>query len=288
MTRVRAGTSANDLPLYWWRGVGLRWRAKIDRFIRFRRTTIANFGDELSPAIVSRLSGRRVRHATGSGKLLAAGSVLFAVRDDDVVWGSGLLRKDDIEIVQKAKDIRFVAVRGPRTRKALLEHGLECPEVYGDPAILLPYMFPAAEKIPGRVGFAPHYTQQPWFKRNLKDPRVSLIDLESDWRTVLDRITSCEVMVTTSLHALIVAECYGIPSSLVVHRSPLAGDMTKFEDYYESTDRTARFTVCNDTVDIGALTDAAHRSERPRYQPEKLLEAFPYLRPEIRGLADLR
>lgn len=56
-------------------------------------------------------------------------------------------------------------------------------------------------------------------------------------RSVVDQITSCERIVSTSLHGVIVANAYGIPARWAVvsdASEAISGDGTKFEDYFRS------------------------------------------------------
>ena len=51
------------------------------------------------------------------------------------IWGAGIINRVDV------LDIKFKkihAVRGPLTRQKLIDKGYKCPEIYGDPALLLP------------------------------------------------------------------------------------------------------------------------------------------------------
>jgi len=53
-----------------------------------------------------------------------------------LVYGSGIR-----DIQQNIKGGIIKCVRGPLTRKRLIEIGCNCPPVYGDPALLLPLYY---------------------------------------------------------------------------------------------------------------------------------------------------
>ena len=110
-----------------------------------------NLGDSLSPLIVNWLLERagidadKRLHETKH--LYALGSILSMGLHDATVWGAGfpyeLFPETRIphEYPNRKLDIR--CVRGPKTRKTLLELGQKCPTIYGDPAVLMPYIYMA-------------------------------------------------------------------------------------------------------------------------------------------------
>lgn len=210
------------LPLYYW-----------------REPTWHNFGDILSVKLVERILGSPVRiyqKNTPEQKLLAIGSIFYFAREGDVVWGSGIngkkIQKEDY--VFKQLDIR--AVRGPITRQFLKEKfGIEVPEIYGDPALLIPYLFPEFRRkkhpqIPYLI--VAHYLDQKLFPKS----KYEHIAYSTDpWYETIEKMLNSEFVISTSLHGIIVAEAFGIPARLlrVSEKEPLL----KYQDYYLGTNR---------------------------------------------------
>ncbi|CAF1432362.1 unnamed protein product, partial [Rotaria magnacalcarata] len=83
-------------------------------------------------------------------KLLAIGSIFQFSCKNDVIWGAGVLDSatfptESYSKIMQTLDIR--AVRGPRTRQFLMStFNISVPEVYGDPALLLPYYLTGYKK----------------------------------------------------------------------------------------------------------------------------------------------
>jgi pyruvyltransferase len=194
----------------------------------------SNFGDQLGPVIVEWITGELPIWVprTFKGKLLTVGSILKGLATQDVVWGTGSIRHEPIH---PPKGVRFLAVRGPWTRQ-LIE--ADVPEVYGDPALLIPQFHnPDVEKRVA-VGVVPHYVDSSSVE--ISDPAVSVINVSAPWQTVVHQIRECEVIVSSSLHGLIVAEAYGIPASWIKVTDRVIGEGFKFNDYYLSTGRDTR------------------------------------------------
>lgn len=199
-----------------------------------------NFGDWVGPYLYEALTGKRPLHCAprhkpyGQGCYYFAGSILrrITVPDYAIVWGSGII--SDSDTFPRPK--RVHAVRGPRTAARLHQLGYECPDTYGDPAVLLPSVYtPHDRELRHRVGFIPHFVDLPAYRAaGLDKDDQRLIDVGLPVEAVIDEIAQCEFTVSSSLHGLIVSHAYGIPSVWVQSLSPLDGDGVKFHDYYES------------------------------------------------------
>ncbi len=165
------------------------------------------------------------------------GSVLdnSAVRNL-IVLGSGFKRESSPIKVSPQK---VVACRGPLTRKKLMDAGLTVPEVYGDPAILLPFYYNPVVKKKYKMGLIPHYVDKEvdLVKKWGKNPEVKIIDVFSGMEKFVSDIKSCEFTISSSLHGVILSHTYGIPSSWVQLSEVLVGGSFKFDDYYQSLNK---------------------------------------------------
>lgn len=228
-----------------------------------------NFGDFLAPVVVSRMLAAKELLAeepvSEAATLLSIGSVLHFAKDGDVIWGSGRNGKiPDESHAFSRLDVR--ATRGPLTRRFLESKGIGAPEVYGDPALLLPHLFPTRFKrapLAGKIGIVP----------NLNDLGAidcdQLIDPTRRWDLVIDEILSCEMIVSSSLHGLIVADAFGIPAAQV--RFSDAEAEFKYIDYHAGVGR-CEFWSSN------SIEEAISRGPLPAitFDIEPLLSAFPY------------
>lgn len=216
------------IPLFYWSEIKFIFKEK------------ENYGDLLSKYLVEKISGKEVKwvhpkkqpwYKWNKTNFLAIGSILPHATKNSIVWGSGIIDRS-----HPVAEADFRAVRGPRTRRFLLEAGYDCPEIYGDPALLLPnYYNPEVEKR-YKLGIIPHYHDY------LKacelfggDPSIKVIDLMCmDVEAVTREIMSCERSLSSSLHGLIVSHAYEIPSLWVEFSDKIFGDGVKYPDYLES------------------------------------------------------
>jgi pyruvyltransferase len=66
---------------------------------------------------------------------------------------------------------------------------------------------------------------------------IALIDIKSGLKAVADLLYSCERIASSSLHGLILADAYGIPSCWIELSRRIAGGWFKFIDYFCSVGR---------------------------------------------------
>jgi pyruvyltransferase len=206
----------------------------IRRFFPLRRQ-LNNFGDLLGPLLARKIleeKGYATEPLRGPPpKILSVGSVLHFARDGDIVWGSGRNGKvSDSHHNFRRLDVR--AVRGPLTRKYLEERGISCREIYGDPALLVPYFFPEMKGIKKKreIIFVPNYNDM--WEIKTKFPMISPC---RPLMSVIQFICESEFVTSTSLHAVVIAESFGIEARFV--RSG-AEHPFKYEDYLRGTGRT--------------------------------------------------
>lgn len=191
-----------------------------------------NFGDILNKNILDHYGVKYVHSRDHSvSNLFMIGSVARLARKGSIVIGSGSIRNDDL----RYEGVDFRAVRGPLTRQNVIQRGGSCPQIYGDPALLLPRLVPAQEKR-YKIGMTVHYQHRREDVINtIKSAGFHYIDiLNHDPIAVAKEISSCERIISTSLHGIIAAHAYGIPAAHVNLRgvARLHGDGIKFKDHY--------------------------------------------------------
>lgn len=196
-----------------------------------------NFGDLIGPYLFHKMTGKnpiycQARFPTLAKTYFTVGSILHHVRRPDVavVWGSGIIQRNS----DFAKPARIHAVRGPHTRERCLSLGYDCPNVFGDPAILMPRYYKPQTHKRFEVGIVPHMVDYRRIANTVKEAEVSVIDVCQPVETVIEEINKCELIIASSLHGMILAHAYGIKAAYTKYSDHLKGDGVKFLDYLES------------------------------------------------------
>ena len=198
-----------------------------------------NFGDRLSFELVKRIVGPHLQSAvsynqTDEKRLLAIGSIIHYARNGDVIWGSGILYYSSP--VKSNLDIR--AVRGPLTWQKITKMypKLNVPQIYGDPALLVPYFFPEFKKSLSpkyEYTIIPHMHEQKFEVFSSQNKNV--IYPTENWNLVIRRIVNSKFVISSSLHGIILAESFGIPARFL--RLNIKKNLFKYTDYYYGTER---------------------------------------------------
>ena len=230
--------------------------------------------------------------------------------EQTIVWGSGVSGLER-SFTHPAK---VLAVRGPKTKEFCNRYGVSCPEVYGDPALLLPLVYKPRErfKVPSskfqvqssniqdekdplntrnqeletkryRLGIIPHVVDfhHPVVEeiREKYADEILIIDLAhyKKWTDVIDQICSCEKILSSSLHGIIVSDAYQIPNCwITLSKKAIIGHF-KFMDYFSSVNRIIKdWVVIKTTDDIFQATVSYASKEVINNIQRGLLKTAPF------------
>lgn len=184
-----------------------------------------NFGDVLTPHILNHYGIAHRWTTRDKATVISTGSIIKYARKGLTVLGSGAMRQTDT----LSPEAEYLWVRGPLTGEIVRRDGGHCPDLYGDPAMLLPRVFPRTVQSEHEVGIFAHYV-------DLDLCRKYPVVINPLWppAKVLKAIWKCERIISSSLHGIIAAHAYGIPAAWVKFSDNLTGDGTKFHDHAQS------------------------------------------------------
>ena len=147
------------------------------------------------------------------------------------------------------------------------------PDVYGDPAILFPEIYtPKNIQKKYEFGLIIHkdYNIVKIISNKCIINEIKIIDIKTDdYKRFIDDICSCEKVISSSLHGIILSEVYGVPAVLLRPQV----DLFKYFDYYYGTKRY-KFPIA-DTLDI-ALNTAPISLPDFEEMRTNLKNSFPY------------
>ena len=197
---------------------------------------LRNWGDAVNPILFKLITGNLpqcidVKQALKCKNFLCVGSILRYADQYSTIWGTGFINEFDVvkEIPQKV-----CAVRGPLTKNILDKIGIECPEIYGDPALLFPKFYSPPRQKKYKLGIVKHWIDQDVHLGYETQKDVLEINILNGIHPVVDAICSCESIASSSLHGLILADAYEIPSCWIKLTNRLFGGDFKFKDYWAS------------------------------------------------------
>ncbi|MFM7681359.1 MAG: polysaccharide pyruvyl transferase family protein, partial [Bacteroidota bacterium] len=210
-----------------------------------------NWGDKVNPYLFEKITGRKfissntIFNFKHKPEILGVGSIISGDLSNYVIWGSGVI-SSTTEIYNKPKNV--LALRGKNSQKKIQGVGADC-SVFGDPVLLFPDIFPGKHvQKKFKYGIIPHFKNKESAALKkivaLQNPDIKIIDIQSEGiEPFVEDILSCENIVSSSLHGLIVAEAYGIPTLHVVFSEKLLGGDFKFYDYYSGVGINSLDTV---------------------------------------------
>lgn len=200
------------------------------------------------------------------------------------IWGAGII---DGSKPLKIKPKKVYAVRGPLSRAKLLAEGVNCPEIYGDPAMLVPlYYQPSKQKL-YKYGIISHVSNQKVVETLLfngkplskcEDVRIINLGQYKHWHDIIDQVCECEIILSSSLHGLIIAEAYHIPNVWIEFGKLLLGGRFKFHDFFLSikSDREGPVVIINDELPMKLISLNASKWRPGAIDLRPLIKACPF------------
>lgn len=263
------------IPLFWW-------------------NESKNFGDWIGPYLVTQLTKKAVFNTKQfpiiSNNFFTVGSILEHLPPNSQnlhIWGSGLIQpinhsKNFLKKLKTLKKLNIHAVRGELTHQELSQHlKISIPQVYGDPAILMPeFYIPTSLQKQYKISICPHTTQRELFK-NL-DQNFHIIDVEQDIIQVINEICQSDICISASLHGLIIAQAYNIPWVWIdIEDKKLYGQHFKFYDFFSTLrapDSISPYTFSSldiPNIDFKTVAKLAQCYDF-KHNPKILLDSFPF------------
>jgi hypothetical protein len=223
-----------------------------------------NVGDALNPLIIEQILGKKViwanqfeceTSAIGSGlrrffisrnyaykSLSCLKSIIKGKLHNSPcqIWSAGFIFTPEGNEVPIKKQLNISSVRGALSKQALERiYGKQLNITTGDAGLLASELLPNAKSKQYLLGIIPHDRERNELKYQMIKNQISnsiIIDVQADPMEVLSLISQCEVIISSSLHGLIISDSFGIPNKQVVLTDKLIGDGFKFKDYYSSFD----------------------------------------------------
>lgn len=248
-----------------------------------------NWGDDMNYYFFNYITNRKVlsipcqylEHLKKKNYYSLIGSILnFYSLEGKTIYGSGLI-DPHAKITGKPQSI--ISVRGPRTRRVLIEKGIDCPEKYGDPILLLPLFYSPCRKETEKRGaiilnMGTECSEDSFVQKCCEKYRLKIISLTKydKWTDIIDEIVNSSFVISESLHGLIVAETYGVPNVWVEFKEHPSYWNFKFEDYYESINKYENKLEFNNFETMDIIMEKISNWEKARIAYDELLSYFPF------------
>lgn len=253
-------TRDGAVPVFWW-------------------TDAPNFGDLISPWLVEKMTGMPAEFADrDSAHYVTVGSIVGRASDNSIIWGTGSFGTETKK--RLAPNAKYHAVRGPLTRQILANAGISAPQIYGDPALLMPLYYHPEVPITHEIGVVVRWSEKEW-KSVKVDPRVKIINLKtSNVEETVNDFLSCRRIISSSLHGLIIADAYGISNAWRQSETGKGG-VFKYFDYFASVNKYRaphQYSIGDEGLQVEHLLESfAFNSQPIEFNYHKLLASSPFL-----------
>lgn len=191
--------------------------------------SVPNFGDFITPELVKHYGAEPVYTRAESAALISTGSILDMTPDSfsGCILGSGFILEETNKTFPNA---HVASVRGELTKGKLNLKDV----VLGDPGLLLGELYEAKDTT-STVGIIPHYVD----KNDIRIKRlgamhrdVKIINVQLSPEEVFHEISTCQYILSSSLHGVIAADSLGIRNGWISLSDKVIGNGFKFHDHF--------------------------------------------------------
>jgi len=161
-----------------------------------------------------------------------------------IIFGTGFISQHNFKKEFYVRNIKIIAVRGKKSLERLKSNGIKASKnvILADPGILAPMLINLTNI--NKIKFTkeyelcviPHYID--WnnklIKENIHIDNSIIISINKKPIEFLNSISKCRNVLSSGLHALIIADSLGIPNMRMVLSDKVIGGDYKFIDYYSA------------------------------------------------------
>lgn len=257
-----------------------------------------NLGDIANPLLMSDIFKLQVlRSSHAEAELLCVGSILGKVltskwnvpqrisgkfKKNVRIWTSGFIDAPP-QAARLCRKINVFALRGELSQghlEIICKRKFNVP--LGDGGLFIPDLVKNFPSPKYEIGIIPHYKDltSPALDILLKKlPGARVISPLGDVVQITEHIAECGMILSSSLHGLIVADAMNIPNKHIVMGKYVRGGDFKFKDYYSAYKMEHTFLSVDDVKGADTLKDIKNNYLVSHDQivevKEKLRRAFP-------------
>lgn len=196
-----------------------------------------NFGDLITPYILHHLGFSPVQSLRVSySDVVITGSFLDSISSnyDGIIVGAGFLRADRPKLLTHAN---VIGIRGALS-KSLIGKDADNSIVLGDSGLALSRFISSRSEKKYELGIIPHYLDYKdsriWAWYNKYKSNIHIINVLQPPELVFLEISSCNYILSSSLHGLVIADSLNIPNRWIQFVCYNHNSSFKFHDYYSA------------------------------------------------------
>ncbi len=215
-----------------------------------------NLGDELNQFLLKSLTtedkvsrfNERQANFFGIGSILEIAATSGKMQK--VIWGSGL--RNSRPVNELGSNFRVLGLRGKLTAESL---GFKNETAFGDPALLVSRFYKSNKpRNPDGIVLAPHFSffgmkgsQEAINQANKIGLKILYPNTDTD--AALELIRNCELLISSALHPLVIADAFCVPAFRIAKYAPTENQF-KYQDYLSIASPNMSWHELNDLSDI--------------------------------------